>query len=145
MGERMNIALTGRLAAAASLVLLTLAPARADDPPGIEWEMTSQMVMAGMPFTPPPTKLKVCTPVVWTSPPPGGDSSCVNSDFQRPSPNKVTWTMQCSGRMPMTGTGEITFADDDSYSGAINATAEGMTMTINLSGKKIGTCENPVQ
>jgi hypothetical protein len=134
-----------RLAAAASLVLLALAPAHADDPPGILWDMTSQMSMAGMPFSPPPTKLKVCTPRVWTRPPPGGDATCVNSDFQRPSPNKVTWTMQCSGEMPMTGTGEITFVGEDSYSGAINATAEGMAMTINLSGTKIGTCNNPIQ
>jgi hypothetical protein len=45
----------------------------------------------------------------------------------------------------MTGTGEITFEGTDSYTGAINATAEGMTMTINLSGTKIGTCDNPIQ
>jgi Protein of unknown function (DUF3617) len=140
----MNIALTGRLVAAASLVLLILKPARADDPPGILWDMTSQMSMAGMPFTPPPTKLKVCTPRVWTSPPPGGDQTCVNSDFQQ-TDNKVTWKMQCSGDMPMTGDGEITFEGEDSYSGVINATAEGMAMTITLSGTKAGTCDKPIQ
>ena len=144
MGDRMNMSSIGRLAAAASLVLLALAPAQADDPPGVLWETTSQMVMTGMPFSPPPTKLKVCTPKVWTSPPPGGDQTCVNTDFQRDG-NKATWKMQCSGQMPMTGTGEITFADDGSYAGAINATAEGMTMTINLSGKKVGTCDKPIQ
>jgi hypothetical protein len=143
MGERMNTALTGRLTAAASLVLLALAPVRADDPPGILWDMTSQMSMEGMPFSPPPTKLKVCTPKVWTKPPPGGDQTCVNSDMQRVG-NKVTWTMQCSGEMPMTGTGEITFEGTDSYTGAIKATAEGMTMTIKLSGKKVGTCDKPI-
>ena len=51
--------------------------------------------------------------------------------------------MQCGGQMPMTGTGEITFDSADSYTGAINATANGMNMTIKLSGKKIGTCDNP--
>jgi hypothetical protein len=144
MGERMNIALTVRLAAASSLVLLTLTPARATDPPGVQWESTSQMVMTGLPFSPPPTKLKICTPVVWTAPPPGGDPTCVNSNFQQTG-NKVTWTMQCSGQMPMTGTGEITFQGSDAYTGKITATAEGMAMTINLSGKKIGTCNNPIQ
>lgn len=144
MGERMNTALTARLAAASSLILLGLAPAHATDPPGIQWETTSQMVMTGLPFSPPPTKLKICTPAVWTAPPPGGDPTCVNSDFQRVG-NKVTWTTQCSGRMAMTGTGEITFDGEDSYTGAINATAEGRNMTINLSGKKIGTCDNPIQ
>ena len=141
----MNMALTVRLAAASSLVLLTLTPARATDPPGVQWESTSQMVMTGMPFSPPPTKLKICTPAVWTAPPPGADPTCVNTNFQRPAPNKVTWTMQCSGQMPMTGNGEITFEGTDKYTGFINATAEGMTMTINLSGKKIGTCNNPIQ
>jgi hypothetical protein len=47
--------------------------------------------------------------------------------------------------MPMTGTGEVTFAGEDSYTGAINATAEGMNMKINLSGRKLGTCDNPTQ
>ena len=139
----MNIALTARLAAASSLVLLALAPARAVDPPGIEWETTSQMVLPGLPFSPPPTTVKVCTPRVWTKPPPGGDKTCVNTDFVRTG-NKVTWTMQCSGQMPMTGTGEITFTGEDSYEGAIAATADGMSMTIKLSGKKLGTCDKPV-
>ena len=134
---------SGRLAAAVSLVFMALTPVFADDPPGVEWETTSQMVMTGLPFSPPLTRLKVCTPRVWTRPPPGGDPTCVNSNFQRVS-NKVTWTMQCSGDMPMTGEGEITFNGTDAYTGAITATAEGMTMTINLTGTKIGTCDRPI-
>lgn len=133
----------GGYAAFVSLFTLALVPARAEDPPGIEWETTSQMVMTGLPFSPPLTRLKVCTPRVWTRPPPSGDQTCVNSDFTRVG-NKVTWTMQCSGDMPMTGEGEITFQGTDSYTGAINATAEGMTMTINLTGTKIGTCDRPI-
>ena len=53
--------------------------------------------------------------------------------------------MQCTGDMPMTGTGEITFDTPDSYTGAITATADGMSLTIRLTGTKIGTCDNPVQ
>jgi hypothetical protein len=140
----MNSSLTGHLVAAASLVLLILAPAEAADPPGILWESTSQMTMPGMPFTPPPTTLKVCSPKVWTKPPPGGDATCVNTDFVKIG-NKVTWSTQCSGRMAMTGTGEITFEGEDSYTGANNATADGRSMTINLSGRKLGTCDNPTQ
>lgn len=134
---------SGRLAAAVSLVFMALTPVFADDPPGIEWETTSQMVMTGLPFSPPLTRLKVCTPRVWTGPPPGGDPTCVTSNFQQVG-NKVTWTMQCSGDMPMTGDGEITFEGTDSYTGVINATAEGMTMTINLTGTKLGTCDRPI-
>ena len=143
MGERMNIVLTCRVAAAASLVLLTLAPARADDPPGILWQMTSQVEMAGMPMKMPPNTVKVCTAKEWTRPPPGGDQTCVNTNFQQTG-NKATWDMQCSGEMPMTGHGEITFEGADSYSGTIDATAEGMTMKINLSGTKLGTCDKPI-
>lgn len=136
---------SGRLGAAVALVLVTLSPARSDDPPGVLWESTSQMVLTGMPFKPPPRTNKVCTPAVWTQPPPGGDRSCVNSDFQRAG-NKVTWHMECTGGdMPMTGDGEITFEGTDAYTGAINATADGVTVTINLSGKKLGTCDKPIQ
>jgi hypothetical protein len=134
---------SGRLLAASAFLLIAFAPARADDPPGILWEMTSQMSMPGLPMTPPPTKLKVCTAREWTQPPPSRDNTCVNTNFQR-SGNKVTWDMQCSGEMPMTGHGEVTFEGEDKYSGTIDATAEGMTMTINLSGTKLGTCDHPV-
>jgi hypothetical protein len=132
----------GRLAAAASLVLMALAPVRAADPPGILWDMTSQMVMQGMPMAMPPQTMKLCAAKQWTRPPPGGDKTCVNSNYKVVG-NKATWTMQCSGEMPMTGTGEMTFEGTDSYTGAIKATAEGMSMTIKLSGRKIGTCDNP--
>ena len=138
----MITASTGRLAAAAALVsLLVLAPALAADPPGVLWETTSQMAMAGMPTQMPAQTQKVCSPKTWTKPPPGGDKSCVASDCKMVG-NKATWTMQCSGQMPMQGTGEMTLGSD-SYAGAIQATTQGTNMTIKLSGKKVGTCDNP--
>jgi hypothetical protein len=132
----------GLLAASAALLLL-LSPARAAEPAGELWQTTSQMVMAGMPFSPPPQTHKVCRAAEWTQPPPGGDSSCVTSNFQRTG-DEATWRMQCSGDRPMSGTGQITFAADVSYTGVINAMSEGMSMKINLSGRKIGTCDDPV-
>jgi len=139
----MITALTGRLAAAASLAfLLVLSPARAADPPGVLWETTSQMAMAGMPMQMPAQTAKACTAKTWTKPPPGGDKSCVASDYKMVG-NKATWKMQCSGQTPMQGTGEMTFEGSDSYTGAIQATSQGMNMTIKLSGKKVGTCDNP--
>lgn len=134
---------SGRLAAIAALGLLALVPVRAADPPGDLWQMTSQMEMVGMPMAMPPNKVKICTAREWTQPPPGGDKSCVNSNFQRTG-NKATWDMTCSGDMPMTGTGEMTFDAAGNYTGSINATAEGMTIKINLSGTKIGTCDKPI-
>ena len=132
-----------RLAAAASFgLLLVLSPARAADPPGVLWESTAQMSMAGMPTQMPAQTTRVCSAKTWTKPPSGGDKSCVASDFKRVG-NKATWTMQCSGQMPMKGSGEITFDGTDAYTGAIQATADGMNMTIKLAGKKVGTCDNP--
>ena len=140
----MNVSSTVRLAAAAALLLLVMTPARATDPPpGVLWDTTSQMVMEGLPFSPPPQSLKLCTPRVWTRPPPGGDKTCVNSNFQRVN-NKATWTTVCTGDMPMTGHGEMTFEGTDSYTGQIISIADGMTMTIKLSGKKVGTCDKPM-
>ncbi len=138
----MNKLWQGGAAAAATFLLLALTPVRADAP-GILWQTTSQMVMEGLPFSPPPTTLKLCKSAQWNQPPPGGDPSCVTSNYQRVG-NKATWTMQCSGQMPMTGTGEMTFAADGSYTGVINAMADGMAMKIVLSGKKIGTCDQPI-
>jgi len=139
----MITASTGRLAAAAALVfLLALAPALAADPPGVLWETTSQVAMAGMPMQMPSQTQKVCAAKTWTKPPPGGDKSCVASDYKMVG-SKMTWKMQCSGQTPMQGTGEINFEGSDAYTGAIQATSQGMNMTIKLAGKKVGTCDNP--
>lgn len=133
----------GRLAAAASLVLLVLAPIRAaDEPPGILWETTSQMVMEGMPMQMPVQKLKLCAAKEWKQPPAGGDPSCKSSDFEVIG-DRATWTVQCTGERPMSGTGEMTFSGSDSYTGSVKFNAEGMSMLIKLAGKKIGTCDNP--
>ena len=133
----------GRLVAASFALLVILAPARADAP-GVLWKSTSQMVMTGVPFSPPPTTMELCTAAEWTQPPPPPPGqSCTVSNFQR-EPNKVSWDTQCTGEMEMTGHGEITFTGDDAYTGMINFTAEGMTVTVNLTGTKIGECNNPI-
>jgi hypothetical protein len=132
-----------RLLAASSFSMICVAPAFAQDPPGVLWEMTSQMSMEGMPMSPPPVTMQICTAREWTKAPPGGDKSCVSANFQRTA-DKASWDMQCSGRMPMSGHGEITFAGGDSYSGVIDAAAEGMAIRIKLSGKKLGTCDKPL-
>lgn len=132
-----------RLAAVASLLSLIVTPGwAADDSPGVLWETTSQSVMEGMPMQMPAQTSKACTAKTWTRPPPGGDRSCTSSNFQRVG-SKATWTTQCTGEMPMTGAGEITFQGEDSYSGQIKFTSAAMKMTVRLSGKKLGGCDNP--
>jgi len=137
---------SGRLMAVVSLGLLVLAPARAaDEPPGILWDTTSQTVMEGMPMQMPVQKLKICAAKGdWNHPPAGGNDNCRNLNFQRVGP-KATWTVQCTGEMEMTGVGEMTFEGTDSYTGSIQFSAEGgMNMTVKLTGKKVGTCDKPL-
>lgn len=134
---------SGRLAVAASLVLLALVPALADDePPGVLWQTTSQTVMEGMPMQMPVQTMKICAPRVWTRPPAGGDKSCKTSNFKVVGP-KASWTVECTGEMAMSGVGEMTFSGTDSYTGTVKFNAQGMSMSVKLTGKKIGTCPNP--
>jgi hypothetical protein len=64
------------------------------------------------------------------------------SNFRKIGP-KATWTVQCTGEMAMSGVGEMTFEGTDSYTGTIKFTSNEMAMTVNLSGQKIGGCDNP--
>ena len=134
---------SGCLAAAASLGLLSAA-AVADERPGNLWKTTSQTVIPGMPFSPPPNTTELCTAKEWNQPPPPPEGqSCTVSNFQRTG-DKVSWDTQCTGEMEMSGHGEITFSSADSYTGEIQFASRGMNVTVNLTGTKIGECDNPV-
>jgi len=131
---------SGRLLAAVSMALLA-SPAVAEERPGNLWKTTSQMSMPGMPAMPPQT-MELCTAKEWNQPPPPPQGqTCTQTNFQHTG-NKITWSIACTGEMDMTGEGEITF-DDEAYTGAILFNAGGMTMTVNLTGTKIGECDNP--
>lgn len=133
----------GRLLAVAAALLAILGPAHADAP-GVLWESTSQMIMEGLPFSPRPSTVKFCAAADSSEPPPPPPGqNCTVSNQQR-SGNKVSWDTQCTGEMEMTGHGEITYDSADSYTGEIKFTAEGVTMTTKLSGKKIGECDKPI-
>lgn len=139
----MNTLLVGRLTTAAAVMFSVLAPARADAP-GVLWQTTSQMVMEGMPFSPPPNTVKVCAAKeAREPPPPPPGQTCTMSNVQR-SGNTVSWDTQCTGEMDMTGHGEVTYEGEDKYEGQMNMTAEDITITIKLSGAKIGECDNPI-
>ncbi len=127
------------------MALLSSAAAQADERPGNLWQTTSQTTMVGVPMPPmPPQSSQLCTAKEWTQPPPPPPGqSCTTSNFQREG-SKVSWDTQCTGEMEMSGHGEITFTSADAYTGTINFTAEGMTVTVNLTGTKIGECDNPI-
>lgn len=140
----MNRQRIGGFVVIGTVLLLGIEPAHADDPPGVLWQVTSQMVMEGMPFSPPPNTVKVCAAAeAREPPPPPPGQTCTMSNVQR-SDNKVSWDTQCTGEMEMTGHGEIIYDSADSYTGEIKFTAEGMNMTTKLTGKKLGTCDHPI-
>lgn len=137
-----------RLAVALLLAAMPLfvskLPAQAPETPkGDLWESVSQATMDGMPIAMPPQTMQICAAKEWTRPPADedGDRGCVTSDFARDESGKVTWTSVCEGGM--TGQGEITREGDDSYSGEIRYSSPDGSVVIQLSGTRIGECDNP--
>lgn len=132
-----------RVLAVASLAAVPFAQAGAAEQ-GILWETTAQAEIVGMPMKMPAYTAKSCSKETWTKPPEtSGDASqnCRTTSFDQ-TPGKITWTMVCDSP-PMTGDGEVTFNGTDAYSGFVNMKSEQMTMRVNMSGRKIGTCDNP--
>jgi uncharacterized protein DUF3617 len=130
----------GSAVTTASLALGLSAMAGAQAPKGDQWETTSQMTMEGMPMAMPARTLKVCSKKDWTEPP-GGQKNCKNTNMQVVG-NKVTWDVACTGPT-MTGHGEITRQGTTAYAGNILFTTEQGNMTIKISGRKLGECDNP--
>lgn len=129
---------------AAALALAVLAPARADAPAAGElWETTAQASIPGMPVNMPAYKAKVCKKPEWQHPPQTQDpkQNCKPTDFVQ-TPTKMTWKMTCDNP-PMTGEGEINFIGTDAYEGQFTMQGAQFNMLMKLTGRKIGTCENP--
>ena len=136
---------------AALVVLAGAAAAIAQSPvrPG-RWEVTMQMQMAGSPIQMPEMKTTRCvTPEEAKDPtrslPSGPEgrggqkSDCKVSDY-KVSGNTATWKMACTTPQAMTGTGEMTFADD-SYTGTLKTEMAQGQMTMKMSGKRLGDCQ----
>ena len=126
-------------------LLLVISPIQADDAAkGDLWQVTSKMSMEGMPMEMPAQTVKVCAAKEWKRPPsnPNDRMQCTNQNFQR-SGNKATWETTCKGPPAMNGVGEMIFEGNDSYTGSIKYSGDEGGMTIKLSGKKLGSCDNP--
>ena len=135
----------GRALAAACLSVLASATAGAQDAAqGELWETTAQASVPGMPVNMPAYKAKVCQKKEWSKPPATGNDAnqnCKSTGFTQTA-TKITWTMACDNP-PMTGEGEINFNGTDSYTGVFTMHSEQFNMQMNMTGKKIGTCDNP--
>jgi Protein of unknown function (DUF3617) len=134
-----------RWLAAASFAVAAASLAQAQEPAaGVLWETTAQAEIPGMPMKLPAYTAKYCSKEEWTKPPDtskDASQNCRHTSFEQ-TPAKVTWTMTCDNP-PMTGNGEINFNGTDAYTGFVKMDAEQMSMQINLTGKKIGTCDDP--
>jgi hypothetical protein len=141
----MNLRLVRGVLAAALTILTSALPFRAiaaDAPSkGDKWETTSQMSMEGMPMAMPANTTTRCVAKNPTEPPMENRPNCTNRQYKRDG-NKVTWETACTNP-DMKGVGAITYSDPGNYAGAIKFTAPEGTMTIKLSGRKLGDCDKP--
>jgi uncharacterized protein DUF3617 len=132
--------MTRWMGAAVAIALGVGVMAGAQTAKGDLWETTSEMSMEGVPMRMPSNTVKVCAAKDWKEPP-GGRKECKNSNMKLVD-NKVTWDVQCTGPT-MTGHGEILRQGADAYSGTIKFTSDQGNMTVKLTGKKVGECDNP--
>lgn len=108
------------------------------------WEVTTRGEMAGLPMAIPSQTQRLCRPagkpvddqVVPL------DRECRMTDVKRAG-NRVTFTVVCTGKDQLTGTGDVTSAPD-SYRGSMRmrGTMDGqpMDMTQTFSGRRVGAC-----
>lgn len=108
------------------------------------WDVTMKMEMPGMPMAMPAQTHQMCLKKDRAK---GEDAipmqeNCRTTDL-RTVGNKVTFAMECTGKDPMTGRGEIT-STPTSYDGKMQmkSTRRGqeMEMTQTFSGRKVGAC-----
>lgn len=110
------------------------------------WEVTAQMAM-GATQMPPMTSARCITEAELKqsekSGMPGGipggpQGNCTVSDY-KVNGSTVSWKMACSGQMAMTGEAQMQFKGD-TYTGTMSMTMAQGSMTMNMSGKRLGDC-----
>ena len=124
------------------LVLISLAYAGSG--PDINegmWEITVSLEIPGMPMKMPPSTYTQCIKKDQAVPnenQPGQE--CVAKDITT-SGNTVTWTMVCTNPGgQMTGKGRVTY-NNDKMDGSMTMEGQGMKMTSNFKGHRIGACQ----
>lgn len=115
------------------------APVLAQGGPDELWNMNMRMEMAGMQV--PAQSTTVCMKKGETQPENLGkqDPNCKVTERSR-SGNKFTWKMACTGRDPMTGSGEMT-RNRDTLEGRMLMKGKDGEMTMSYSGRLSGTCD----
>jgi hypothetical protein len=126
------------------LPVLLLAPALAwaappavAPEPGVEWENTVEMQMAG--FSMPAQTSKSCIPKKGMTEPPGAgkDDKCKVTRMTNDG-RTMSWSMVCEGKDKYSGDGEIT-QTADGYDGKMTMRTADGEMLMKMRGKKLGT------
>jgi hypothetical protein len=121
----------------------TAAWAQPASEPGDLWEDTTETAMSGMPagMAGRPLTHRRCSPRNSDALPMADQSGgCEMTDVRR-SAKGMAWKMRCQGNPPMTGSGEISYEGRDRYTGAWTMDTAGRTMTMKMSGRRIGECD----
>lgn len=121
--------------------VMALPGALAQQGSGIKYRVSSKMEMAGMPFAMPAQTSEICGQKNAA-----GESlvpkqkNCTVHDY-RVTGNKSSFSMECTGKDAMTGTGEFEMLGADGYRGKMTMDAEGQQMVMNFEGKRLGECD----
>jgi Protein of unknown function (DUF3617) len=112
-------------------------PASVPTEPGVEWENTVEMQMAG--FSMPAQTTKSCIPKKGMTEPPGSgkDDKCKVTRMKNDG-KTMSWSIACEGKDKMTGEGEIT-QSSDGYDGKMTMRTADGEMLMKMRGKKLGT------
>jgi Protein of unknown function (DUF3617) len=138
------------LAIAAMLALAAYADAAAGPRPGL-WKVTTRVSREGV--TSEPNSQSSCVtadqmkdPSRSLMPPQSPDEKCTRTQYEWTG-SKLTWRIQCNGRMATSGGGDIDFDTPEHYhdkitsSGSVNG--HDFASTILLEGERVGECPNP--
>ena len=123
----------------AAFVLAAAGAADLPPKPGETWESTVEMAMTGEhSMTMPPQTQVFCKPLQDWNEPPGmpTDGNCTMYDLKT-SPTGMSWSMECKTPV-MKGKGEMTYQGPNAYKGQMSMTMAEGSMTMKLSGKRLG-------
>ncbi|MBN8281518.1 MAG: DUF3617 family protein [Gammaproteobacteria bacterium] len=121
------------------LFLSLAAPLALAAEPGNLWDVTTSMEMGGMKM--PGRTQQVCAPVNAEGPEAmASNDECQMSNIRR-SPGKFSYDVACPNG---SGTGEMTYQGRDNYTSKMTMTTDGQTMTMVMTGKKVGSCDASV-
>ncbi len=105
---------------------------------GEKWKITSSMQMSGM--TMPAMSNEICKQPGDDSVPVKQEKNCEVYDINRTG-NVQSFKMRCTGKEAMEGSAEFTYLGPDHYKGKMLVNAQGESMTMNMEGRKIGSCD----